>query len=493
MRKLSETVKSAVSWGLGTSAGERVFRGVVGISNNDRLRRAALKAIWLIAEVFVRTGRRQGSSRRIDRERELFGLSVLQAVDRAAADRSVSRDFIQHAGLLWTRALVDAGPQSARARFKEEKGAEPPWVLVIAPTGACNMGCPGCYSGTSTGAMGSRAMPFAELDRLIDEAKHLWGVKVIVFTGGEPLMYRSDSKDILDVVERHPDLLFLIFTNGTLIDRKMAKRFSTLGSPTACVSIEGMRESTDARRGPGAFDRVMESIDMLHDAGGLAGVSMTAMRHNCEELLSDELIDLLFFEKHLLYGFIFQYMPEGLSPDPSLMPTPQQRLWMWKRSWEVIEERRVPLFDFWNHGTMIGGCVAAGRERGYMYVDWDGNVLPCVFVPYSAGNIHEIHARGGDLNDAWSAPFMTEIRRWQDEHTAASGNGGGLGARLVSTCPVRDNYSEFKKLVLSSGAVPLGPTAASCLADNRFEREMARYGRDFSELGREIFRAEYEA
>jgi MoaA/NifB/PqqE/SkfB family radical SAM enzyme len=480
---------SLVSWLLDSKTGEKIFRRSVGLLYRDAIRRPLLKAVWYITDVFVRAGRHHGKAPRIDRERVLFAQSVLTAVDRIAERRTISRDFMEHASLLWARALVNDEQDPARVRFTEEHGVGPPWVLVIAPTGACNLRCPGCYSGQSTGG----GMPFHELDRIVTEAKKLWGIKVVVFTGGEPFLYRSESKGILDIAERHDDLLCLIFSNGSLIDRDIARRLVTIGTPTVALSVEGLREPTDARRGPGAFDRTLRAMSDLREAGALVGISMTATRDNYRDVFADELLDFFFVENSVVYGFVFQYMPEGSDPDPSLMPTPEQRLWMWKRSWEVLEKRRIPLFDFWNHGTLIGGCIAAGRERGYMYVDWDGNVLPCVFAPYSDRNIHEIHAAGGTLNDAWASPFQSEIRAWQKgrataEDAVACATAGG---RMVCTCPVRDHYGDFREMVLKTGALPAGPSAGSCISNTGFVRQMTQYGQDFVRVSKEVLDSEY--
>jgi len=485
------TLASFVGRLLDTKFGEKVFRLTAGLLYYDSIRRPLVRVVWYLTDLFVRAGRRHGTSDRIDREREQFALSVLDTVDRIAGDRAISRDFMEHASLLWVRALIGSEQDAARESFKAQHGVEPPWVLVVAPTGACNLSCPGCYSGASTGG---RSMPFDELDRLVTEAKRLWGIKVLVFTGGEPFLYRSENRGILDVVERHPDVLCLIFTNGTLIDSKAAHRLATLGTPTVAVSVEGLRDSTDARRGPGAFDRVVDAMKTLNDAGALIGVSMTATRNNCEELLSDELLDFYFVDNRAYYGFIFQYMPEGRGPDPSLMVTPEQRLWMWRRSWEVIEKRRLPIFDFWNHGTMIGGCAAAGRERGYLYVDWDGNVMPCVFAPYSTCNIHEIYRTGGNLNDAWATPLLAGIRDWQRKHLACDGSdAGSVGSRLVAACPVRDHYSDFVDIVRKSGAAPVGDSADACMASPAFTKQMVGYGQEFADLSGPVLEIEYDS
>jgi MoaA/NifB/PqqE/SkfB family radical SAM enzyme len=177
-----------------------------------------------------------------------------------------------------------------------------------------------------------------------------------------------------------------------------------IGNLTPALSVEGWRELTDARRGSGVFDRVLAAMGRLRSAGVPFGISLTATRHNAEEILSDEFIDYFFEEQGALYGWIFHYMPIGRAFTLDLMPTPQQRLWMWKRSWEIIRERRLFLADFWNHGTLSDGCISAGRSTGagYMYIDWNGAVSPCAFVPYSPVNVKDVYKRGGTLNDIWA-------------------------------------------------------------------------------------------
>ncbi len=394
---------------LDTRAGEWAFRRAVEALYRPWARQPVLSSVRLLSHAMVRGGSRHGASPRIDRERILFADALLHTIDRLTREQALSRDFLQHSTLLWARVLLGSG-RGARERFKKEHGADPPWILVVAPTARCNLHCRGCYAASSPSGP---SMPFSELDSLIEEAKRLWGIKVLVFSGGEPFLYSDGSKGVLDAVEKHPDLLSVIFTNGSLIDRRVARRLVSLNTATVAISVEGLKESTDARRGPGSFDRTMRAINSLGDAGALTGLSMTATRDNCRELYSDELLDFFFVQNPVSYGFVFQYMPEGRDPDPALMPTPGQRLWMWERSWDVVERRRVPLFDFWNHGTLIGGCLAAGREHGYLYVDWDGNVMPCVFAPYSACNVGDVYGSGGTLDDAWASPFLTEFRSWQ--------------------------------------------------------------------------------
>lgn len=85
----------------------------------------------------------------------------------------------------------------------------------------------------------------------------------------------------------------------------MARRRALLGNLTPALSAEGIRASTDERRGPGTFDRVLRAIADLREAGVLFGISVTATRANCEEILSDEFLDFFSHQQGAFYEFIF--------------------------------------------------------------------------------------------------------------------------------------------------------------------------------------------
>ena len=362
---------------------------------------------------------------KIYQQYRLIALSVLHSLDRSIEthilDPQVARTIFE----LWAGAFLPSKERKLAAqRFCQEFGSAPPWFLVISPTHACNLKCTGCYANSEPkpGHRESASLPWEVLDRILTEAKRQWGVPLFVFSGGEPLTYRSQGKDLLDAVEKHKDCLFLMFTNGTLIDQETARRLGKLGNLTPALSVEGLGEQTDQRRGAGVYERVLGAMAHLREVGVPFGISMTATRANCEQILSDQILDFYFEEQGAFYAFIFQYMPIGRYPDLDWMPTAAQRIPFWHRSWEVVRQRRLFLLDFWNHGPMVEGCIAAGRERGYLHVDWNGDVMPCVFMPYAAANMLQIYQQGGNLNDIWTTPFFREVRQWQRDY--GYGRGG---------------------------------------------------------------------
>jgi len=420
--------------------------------------------------------------RRIQRERLLMARTALHTVDRLAARRALSRPLARRVVETWGRAFfLPPEKQPVGLRFKAERGCAPPFFIVIGPGHACNLGCAGCYANSGESAA---RLPWPMLDRIIAEAREQWGIPLVVFSGGEPLAYRSEGKGVLDVVEKHPDCMYLMFTNGTLIDQQTAARMARLKTLTPAVSVEGLRERTEERRGAGVFDRILRAMDCLGEAGVPFGVSVTATRSNCDEVLSDEFLDFFFGERGAFYGFLFHYMPIGRSATLQRMPTPEQR-----RTWEVIENRRIFLFDFWNSGPLAQGCVSAGREGGYIYIDWNGKVMPCVFAPYSAANIHEVYARGGTLDDVWSAPFFQAIRRWQNDY--GYGRAPSDDGNWLRPCPIRDHHALFREWVDAHHPEPEDEAAAQALRDEGYYKGLVAYGKDLAEFSQDVWEEEY--
>jgi MoaA/NifB/PqqE/SkfB family radical SAM enzyme len=434
-----------------------------------------------------RLGARAQQAAPIERQRTLIYRAVLHTLDRLLARRALSPHVARVVVERWSRAFLTS-PQrrQAVAAFQREHGCRPPWFLVISPGYACNLACPGCYASSGEGAA---KLSWSTLDRLMREAKELWGVPLFAFSGGEPLLYRSQGKDLLDAVEKHADSLFLMFTNGTLIDAPTAARLARLGNLTPALSVEGGRERTDACRGAGTFDRVLQVMALLREAGVPFGLSITVTRDNCDQVLSDAFLDE-FVEQGAFYFFLFQYTPIGREPDWARVPTPEQREAFWRRSWEVVEQKRVFLLDFWNHGPLVEGCIAGGRERGYLYVDWNGNVMPCVFMPYAAANLPDLYREGGTLNDVWQAPFFAAVRAWQRAY------GYGREAPSAETnwmrpCPLRDHPQVFWQWIEQYHPEPEDVAAAAAMADGAFCARLHAYAKANAPIGQRIWEQEY--
>ena len=324
------------------------------------------------------------------------------------------------------------------------------------------------------------------------EAHDNWGTRVFVISGGEPLAWRDGGRSVLDLAERFPDCFFVMYTNGTLIDDAVAKRLGRLGNVSPALSIEGMRERTDARRGEGVFDKVLAAMERLRREGVIIGVSLTATRENADEILSDEVVETFFEGIGASYAFVFHYMPIGRSFTLELMMTPEQRLRLFERVWWLVRNRHVFIADFWNSATATNGCLAAGRAGGYFHVNWNGDVSPCVFVPYSPVNVRDVFARGGTLDDVWTQPFFAG----HPGLAARAGLPGGerglprlrqLAGPLHHPGPPRG----LPGARAQARPAPLDEDARAALADPEYHEGLERFGRELEALTGPVWRERY--
>ena len=141
----------------------------------------------------------------------------------------------------------------------------------------------------------------------------------------------------------------------------------------------------------GIASRNIESnIKKLKEYGILFGTSVCYTSQNVYSVTSDDFLDML-IEKGSRFIWYFHYMPVGNDAAIDLLPTPEQREYMYHRVREIRGlEGGKPIFaiDFQNDGEYVGGCIAGGRN--YLHINPNGDVEPCVFIHYSSANIKEV-------------------------------------------------------------------------------------------------------
>jgi MoaA/NifB/PqqE/SkfB family radical SAM enzyme len=427
----------------------------------------------------------------VEEDKLSMALAILNLAEKALTEHRMSDASLR--GLL-DRVVMDIfvrrGDQSAKDTFRKRYAMSPPDFLAISPGKACNLRCTGCYANAGPA---KEKLDWATFERIVTEAKAQWGTRFFVITGGEPLAYKDDGKGVLDLAERHQDCFFQLYTNGTLIDDKVAKRMGELGNLTPGISVEGMRDRTDARRGPGVFDKVVAALQRLRREGVIYGLSVTVTRENCAEAFSDEFVKYFFEDLGVYYSWVFHYMPIGRSFTLDLMMSPEQRLALYNRTWHLVRDRRLFIADFWNSGVASNGCLASGRPGGYMHINWNGDLSPCVFVPYSPVNAREAFAQGQTLSEMWAHPFFAEMRDWQRVYGFRESNEvRGKTDNWLMPCPYRDHHGDFRVLVDKYNAKPTDDDARAALGDPQYHEGMCKFGHDLAGLTDPIWQEHYE-
>lgn len=311
-------------------------------------------------------------------------------------------------------------------QVKAQYGVNVPWAILIDPTTACNLECTGCWA---AGFGHQTSMTIEKMDDIIKQAKEM-GTHMFIYTGGEPLIRK---KDIITLCEKHDDCEFLAFTNGTLIDDDFAKEMVRVGNFIPAISIEGYEETTDARRGSGTYQKVMEAMKILRENKCLFGVSCCYTSQNSKTIGSEEYFDFL-IDQGCKFAWLFTYMPVGVGAPTDLIATAEDRKFMY----DAVRTFRTtkPLFtmDFWNDGEFVDGCIAGGRY--YLHINANGDVEPCAFIHYSDTNIYE-HT----LLEAYQRPLFQAYK-----------NNQPFNENMLRPCPLLDNKDVLAKIVHESGA-----------------------------------------
>lgn len=422
----------------------------------------------------------------VQEDKYLYIVAMLRSAERAIDRGLISRQIISRLIEVFLTNVILASRERPESSGGSHKGKVPLFAL-ISPTGKCNLRCKGCYAESDPGNHAS--LDFETFDRILTEKCELWGSHFTVISGGEPFLWRDGEKGLLDIVEKHPSDMFMVYTNATLITDEVARRMSELGNITPAISVEGFAEETDERRGKGVHAKILKAFENLRNNRVPFGISTTPTRNNWETITSDRFIDFYFEQEGVAYGWLFQYMPIGRGQSLDLVVPPRQRVEMLRRVQRLVREREIFLADFWNNGVLSNGCISAGRPGGYLYIDWNGDISPCAFVPYASDNIYDIYSKGGTLDTALESPFFREIRKWQDEY----------GYNRISEetdnwlcpCVIRDHFEILKDAVTRCGSKPLNEEAAVAMQDGDYHRGMVQYGEDIKKLTEPIWINEY--
>jgi len=414
-----------------------------------------------------------------------FVRNLLRCTDRHLRKGWMSRRVFHRMARVFARGVLLEDTEE-RDKVRGKEAVPRPSFIVISPTQRCNLRCPGCYASSNSHTRGS--LPYGVVSRILREKTLLWHSHFTVVSGGEPFLWRSEGKGIVELARQHDDNFFMVYTNGTLIDEEVADSLAAVGNFTPVISVEGFEEKTDRRRGKGTFRKVLQAFDRLRRAGVPFGISVVADRENWDEVTSREFLRFFFDEEGAFYGWLFQYMPIGRGYSLREMVTAEERLEMFRRDVEAIKAG-YNYIDFWNQGVMTDGCLAAGRMGGYLYIDWNGNVMPCVFVPYYEDNILEIYRRGGSLDDVLNSPFFRKIRGWQEEY--ALGKPPEERGNLILPCPIRDHHEVIWRLLREMKIKAADPSALEILEDEAYHRGMLSYDEELKEVLDPVWDAEF--
>lgn len=289
------------------------------------------------------------------------------------------------------------------AKLREEyerKGIHIPSFLIASITTACNLHCAGCYARANhscSDTVHSGQLSDHDWNRIFQEANEI-GVSFILLAGGEPLL----RKDVIDVASKYKNIMFPIFTNGTMLKDSYLTLFDENRNLVPILSIEGAKETTDLRRGNGVYDKLVSNMEQLKKKGILFGASVTVTNENREEVLGKEFTDTLALQGCKVVIYV-EYVPVSENTK-NLALSEEDRDAMEEQLLTLRKEQPNLVFvSFPGDEKSSGGCLAAGR--GFFHINASGGAEPCPFSPYSDCNVIET-----SLIEALQSPLFIRLQ-----------------------------------------------------------------------------------
>jgi MoaA/NifB/PqqE/SkfB family radical SAM enzyme len=271
--------------------------------------------------------------------------------------------------------------QKARTQNISE-GLHIPPFLIASITQSCNLFCSGCYARANgcVKANSENELSIARWRALFEEARSL-GVSFILLAGGEPLLRR----DIIELAGEFPEIVFPVFTNGTMLGDDYISIFKKYRNLLPVLSLEGEKSATDARRGDGVYDKLEEVMRRLKSGSIFYGVSVTVTKENISHVTDDGFVKGL--EKSgCSLTFYVEYVPVD-EKSAAIAPDDADRALLAQCIKTLREKRRMMFLSFPGDESSLGGCLAAGR--GFFHIAADGSAEPCPFSPFSQLNLKE--------------------------------------------------------------------------------------------------------
>ena len=179
---------------------------------------------------------------------------------------------------------------SIRESYSKE-GKHIPVFLIASITSSCNLHCIGCYSRANDACHDNEPinqLSGDEWGNIFAQAKDL-GISFIVLAGGEPMI----REDVIIKASQFKEILFPIFTNGTLLNNDYLRLFDENRNLVPIFSIEGDEEVNDLRRGEGVYSQLLNSMEMMKKNNIIFGASLTFTKGNLSNLLSRDYINQL--------------------------------------------------------------------------------------------------------------------------------------------------------------------------------------------------------
>ena len=285
-------------------------------------------------------------------------------------------------------------PQSLEKVAFDFQFTKLPVLGEIALTYRCNNRCLFCYAGCGGELSDSSEAELTtdELKKIITLFKEKAKIPFFSFTGGEPLL-REDLEELCSFA-LSIGLRINLITNGTLASPERSRSLKKAGLSTAQVSLESPEALLHDKLcgAPGAYQKTLQGIEALQDAGIQVQTNSTLTRINQDSLLlMPAFIRQLGVKRFSMNLFI----PTGSGKNAHDLMVPYVQTGDWvdqvrknahRENLEFYWYSPTPLCIYNPIARGMGNKACAACD-GLLSVSPQGDVLPCSSWKEPVGNL----------------------------------------------------------------------------------------------------------
>lgn len=332
-------------------------------------------------------------------------------------------------------------------------------VVVWNMTRRCNLRCVHCYA-QSEDISYDNELKHEQCLKMIDDLAD-FGVPVLLFSGGEPLVHPRLAEYAEYAVKK--GMRAVISTNGTLITPEKAKVLKKIGLSYVGISLDGLEETHDLFRGlKGSFQKALQGIRNCQEAGIKVGLRFTINKRNVHEIPGIfDLLEKMDIPRACFYHLVYSGRGSKIANEDLSHEETRQTLELIMQRTRDLHDRNKPkeILTVDNHADgpylylklleedpdraadvleLLQMNEGNNSGRGFGCISWDGKVHPDQFWREKIlGNIKE-----KPFSEIWTDPSNEFLMKMKNKKEHVGGRcaecrwldicGGNFRARAES-------------------------------------------------------------
>ncbi len=263
---------------------------------------------------------------------------------------------------------------------EKEKNGQCTAIIDFCYDYRCNMNCAHCCNLSFTKK--DREMTVEDVKNIAEQADTL-GLAQFNISGGEPLTF-PDLDEVITAID--PQKFHIsMSSNGLLLTKERARHLKEVGLDKIRISLDSIEpevyNETRQVKGNSSYDKAIEALKNAKEAGLQAAIQTVVSHQTCITKATEKLAEFAHENEYNLDVLVARAVGrwEG-QEDVLITPNDNKFLIELRNKYPEVHRDTFPTY---------GKEPECGCVNRNLHITKYGDVLPCVFIHISIGNIFE--------------------------------------------------------------------------------------------------------